>query len=52
MVFWIYLAAVGLMSLVAFATYVDDKRRAKNGDWRIRESVLIALSFFLARRAR
>ena len=41
----IYLAVLAVMSLIAFFTYLSDKNRAKNGKWRIRESVLLGLGF-------
>lgn len=44
-IFWIYLTAIAAMSLIAFFTYLSDKRRAKKGKWRIRESVLLGLGF-------
>ena len=33
------------MSLVAFILYGVDKQRAKQGKWRIKESVLLGISF-------
>ena len=42
----IYLAAIGVMSVVAFFTYLADKRKAQRGKWRIKESVLLALGLF------
>ena len=33
------------MSLVAFILYGVDKQRAKQGKWRIKESVLLGVSF-------
>ena len=42
----IFLAVIALMSIIAFFTYLADKRRAKKGKWRIRESVLLGLGFF------
>ena len=44
-IFWIYIAAIGGMSLITFFTYLADKIKAMNGGWRIRESVLLGLSF-------
>ncbi len=35
-----------LISLIAFVLYGADKWKAKRGSWRIRESVLLSLSFF------
>ena len=40
-----YLAFVAAMSLIAFFTYLSDKKRAMRGKWRIRESVLLGLGF-------
>ena len=45
-ILWIYLAFIAAMSLVSFFTYLADKIKAKNGKWRIKESVLLGLSFF------
>lgn len=39
----IYLGVIVLMSLVAFFAYWSDKRKAKNGKWRTKESVLLGL---------
>lgn len=39
----IYLAVILVMSLIAFCAYGADKRRAKRGKWRIKESVLLGL---------
>ncbi len=44
-IFTIYLIIIGAMSLVAFFTYLADKIKARNGSWRIRESVLLGLGF-------
>lgn len=41
-----FLAAMALISLVAFFAYGIDKRRAKRGRWRTKEVVLLGLSFF------
>ena len=38
---WIYLGVLGVMSIIAFFTYLSDKRKAIKGKWRIRESVLL-----------
>ena len=46
LIFYIYLAFVALMSIIAFFTYRADKVKAKMGEWRIRESVLLSLGFF------
>ena len=40
------LAAMALMSLIAFFAYGLDKRKAKKGAWRTKESVLLGLGFF------
>lgn len=42
----IYFAIIGLMSVVTFFVYRSDKRKAKKGKWRIKESVLLGLGFF------
>lgn len=42
----IYLAVILVMSLIAFFTYFADKRKAENGAWRIKESVLLGLGIF------
>ena len=34
------------ISLVTFCVYGADKRRAKKGQWRVPEKVLLGLSFF------
>lgn len=39
----IYTAVIILMSVIAFCAYGVDKRRAKCGKWRIKESVLLGL---------
>ena len=44
-VLWIYLAVVGAVSIVAFFTYLADKIKARNGAWRIKEAVLLGMSF-------
>ena len=38
-------ALIAAMSFIAFFTYMADKIKAKNGSWRIRESVLLSLGF-------
>lgn len=40
---WI-VAVYGLMSIVTFAAYGIDKRRARRGQWRIRERTLHVLA--------
>ncbi len=42
---WIFLWYIGAMSLVAFACYASDKRRARRKAWRIPERVLLGLGF-------
>ena len=41
-----FLCACGAMSLIAFICYGSDKGRARRGEWRIPEKVLLGLSFF------
>lgn len=45
-IFIILCAAVAAISLITFAVYGADKRRAADGRWRIPERVLLSLSFF------
>ena len=42
----IYLAAIAAMSVIAFFAYLADKRKAKKGKWRTKESVLLGLGVF------
>ena len=42
----IFLAALLLVNIVAFAAYGIDKRKAQKGKWRIPESTLLLLAFF------
>ena len=42
----IFLIAMAAVSLVAFFAYGLDKRKAKRGRWRTKESVLLGLGFF------
>ena len=42
----LFLAAMALVSLVAFFAYGIDKRKAKKGRWRTKESILLGLGFF------
>ena len=44
--FLICFAAVAVLSVINFVVYVEDKRRAKQGLYRIPEAVLLSLSFF------
>ena len=47
MEFWkIYLIALAFVSFVTFCAYAVDKGKAKRGEWRISEKVLLLLSFF------
>ena len=41
-----YLIFLAVMSAVAFLLYGADKRKARNGRWRIRESTLLLTGFF------
>ena len=41
-VIWIALAAYAAVNIVSFAMYVHDKKKAKAGEWRTKESVLLA----------
>ena len=41
-----YLTYLLLLSLVTFAVYGADKRRARQGAWRVPEKTLLALSLF------
>ena len=41
-----YCAVLGAISLITFIIYGVDKSRARNGEWRIRESVLLWLGIF------
>lgn len=43
--FYIYVAYVVLLSLIAFFTYHADKKKAKKGEWRVPEKVLLLMSF-------
>ncbi len=43
-----YLYVLGfllVMSFITFSVYAADKRKAKNGSWRIKEATLLTLSF-------
>ena len=40
-------AAIVLWNIVTFSLYAIDKKRAKNNQWRIKESTLIAVAFFM-----
>lgn len=42
----ILLTVYAVMSVIALILYGSDKRRAQRGRWRIRESVLLSVSFF------
>lgn len=41
-----YLIFLAVMSVIAFLLYGADKRKARNGRWRIRESTLLLTGFF------
>lgn len=41
----IYLAALALLSVIAFCLYGADKRKAKQGAWRIKEATLLGFGF-------
>jgi uncharacterized membrane protein YsdA (DUF1294 family) len=41
-----YLTFLAVMSVIAFLLYGADKRKARNGRWRIRESTLLLTGFF------
>jgi len=41
-----YLMFLAVMSVIAFLLYGADKRKARNGRWRIRESTLLLTGFF------
>jgi uncharacterized membrane protein YsdA (DUF1294 family) len=43
---WIILIALIILNIVAFLAFVWDKHKAKNDQWRTKESTLIALAFF------
>ncbi len=44
-VLFIVLAAYALISLIAFIFYASDKKKAKQGAWRVPEKVLLGLGF-------
>lgn len=39
----IFLGWILFISIIAFFTYMSDKNRARKGEWRIKESVLLSL---------
>ncbi len=43
----IYLIALIVMSLITFIIYGIDKKRSKKNQWRIKETILLSMSFFL-----
>lgn len=43
LIYGIYLLA---LSVITFFTYYADKKKAKRGAWRVKESALLAMSFF------
>lgn len=42
----LYLLILAVMSVTAFFFYGADKRKAKKGQWRVKESVLLGLGVF------
>lgn len=42
----VYLIFLAVMSLIAFCFYGADKSKAKKGQWRVPEKVLLCLGFF------
>ena len=42
----LYLLILAVMSVIAFFFYGADKRKAKKGQWRVKESVLLGLGVF------
>jgi len=42
----IYSVFIGIMSLITFILYGADKRKAKKGEWRIKEKTLLLFSVF------
>ena len=45
-IFYGYLIVLGVVSLINFCLYAADKSKAKRGEWRIPERVLLGFSFF------
>ncbi len=45
-IFLIVLAVYAVVSVIAFAFYASDKKKAKAGAWRVPEKVLLGLGFF------
>ena len=43
---YIGLAVYVILNIIAFLSYIWDKHKAKNDQWRTRESTLIILAFF------
>ena len=43
MILYIYLAVIAAISIIAFFAYMADKRKAKKGKWRTKESYLLGL---------
>lgn len=41
----IYLAIIGVMSLITLFAYYLDKKKAEKGKWRTKEKTLLSLSF-------
>ena len=42
----IYVGYLFLLSVITFFTYQADKNKAKKGNWRVPEKVLLLMSFF------
>lgn len=45
-IFYGYLIVLGIVSLINFCLYAADKSKARRGEWRIPEKVLLGFSFF------
>ena len=41
-----YLIYLAVMSVIAFILYFADKKKARNGKWRIKEATLLGIGFF------
>ena len=46
MILSVYAAALALLSVITYCLYGADKKKAKRGEWRIPEKVLLGFSFF------
>lgn len=42
----IYATAILFVSIITFFTYMADKQKARKGQWRVKESVLLGLGLF------